>query len=120
VPPLGAERRFSVITPSAKVIVHGTRFSVSTNPGDTAAGAALGNPAPGIAAQGITETAEAGTCVRVTEGRVEVISAQGRRFLTDGQQWGCETSGTPEPAVSDLEGMHEVSGAKRASGAAAN
>lgn len=62
VPKLTGKKSFSVVTPDAEVIVHGTRFTVAT---------------------------DGATCVRVSEGRVEVRSNGAQTFLTPGQQWGC-------------------------------
>ncbi|MGD8862167.1 MAG: FecR family protein [Myxococcales bacterium] len=75
VPPLGEAGRFAVNTPDARVVVHGTRFSVRV--GD-------------------------GTCVRVREGLVAVHHAGGERRLGPGQQWGCEgAAAEPATAVQD-------------------
>ena len=54
-----------------------------------------------------------GTCVQVSEGRVEVLSASGRRFLTAGQQWGCDADRGQDPALTDdalgsTEDAHEL------------
>jgi hypothetical protein len=67
VPKLGAEAQFSIATPDARVIVHGTRFSVR-----------VGGPD------------DPGTCVRVSEGLVEVRAGAQRTMLPPGTQWGCE------------------------------
>jgi hypothetical protein len=67
VPPLGPNRDFSVVTSDARVIVHGTRFSVTS-------------PSP-----------QTPTCVRVESGRVEVRRAEGTVFLGAGEAWGCQT-----------------------------
>jgi hypothetical protein len=76
VPKLGAQAQFSITTPDARVIVHGTRFSVR-----------VGGPD------------RPGTCVRVSEGLVEVRSGrradagngnEKRTMLPPGTQWGCE------------------------------
>lgn len=69
VPKLGDAREFSVVTPDALVIVHGTRFSVEVHP---------------------DEAGVAHTCVRVSEGRVSVQGHQGAPvFLERGGQFGC-------------------------------
>jgi ferric-dicitrate binding protein FerR (iron transport regulator) len=70
VPPLGRARSFSVSTPSARVVVHGTDFVVRV--GGT-------------------------TCVRVREGLVEIQAEGHRHFVRPGEQWGCEPT-APEPA----------------------
>lgn len=67
VPKLGATRQFAIDAPGARVIVHGTRFSVRATAGKT--------------------------CVRVTEGLVAVhpeASDAPVRRLGPGEQWGCE------------------------------
>ena len=94
VPPLGPKHSFSVVTPSATVVVHGTRFSVRTVNDDAG-------------------HSRDGTCVEVSEGRVEVLSASGRRFLTAGQQWGCDADRGQDPALTDdalgsTEDAHEL------------
>lgn len=63
-PPLGA-RSFAVHTPEARVVVHGTRFSVHVT--STPAGTA--------------------TEVKVTEGTVAVLRDGERTLLTPGQSW---------------------------------
>ena len=75
VPKLGREAQFSIATPSARVIVHGTRFSVR-----------VGGPD------------RPGTCVRVSEGLVEVRAGRERKMLPPGTQWGCEPQ-TPSVAA---------------------
>lgn len=74
VPKLTGQKSFSVVTKQAEVIVHGTRFTVTSD--------------------------DAATCVRVTEGRVEVRSSSGApAFLNPGQAWGCDqTPSSLEPA----------------------
>ncbi len=64
VPKLGEHKTFSVVTNDAEVIVHGTRFSVTSD--------------------------ATATCVRVAEGRVEVRTDTSATFLTPGQHWGCD------------------------------
>jgi hypothetical protein len=73
VPRLDARRGFSVETPDAKVMVHGTGFSVSVDPGD---------------GQAIR------TAVSVTHGVVSVQHAGHEVRLTAGQRWPAE----PEPS----------------------
>lgn len=65
VPPLKPSQRFSVKTPSAEITVVGTRFSVSSSTADE-------------------------TCVRVSEGRVEVRDARGLHVLGAGDEHGCK------------------------------
>jgi len=77
VPKLGAHAQFSIATPDARVIVHGTRFSVR-----------VGGPD------------RPGTCVRVSEGLVEVRAGAKRTMLPPGMQWGCEPA--QERAVARL------------------
>jgi len=64
-PPLG-QRHFAVSTPNARVVVHGTRFSVEVD--DDGAGSIE-------------------TRVRVTEGKVGVEYAGHELFLLPGQSW---------------------------------
>lgn len=74
VPKLGATRQFAIDAPGARVIVHGTRFSVRAASGKT--------------------------CVRVTEGLVAVhpeASDAPVRRLGPGEQWGCEVETAREP-----------------------
>lgn len=64
VPPLGTSRSFAVWAGGSEVIVHGTRFTVALH--------------------------EGGTCVRVSEGLVEVRGAdEGQVFLGPSEQVGC-------------------------------
>ena len=67
VPPLGGRRQFSIATPDARVVVHGTVFSVKVGP-----------------------EPRARTCVRVNEGLVEVRHGGQSTFLRPGMQWGCQ------------------------------
>ena len=76
VPHLGEGERFSVITPDATVVVHGTVFSVAVG-----------------GATGVTQT-----CVRVEEGVVSVQAASGETRLLGSQSWGCAAlSDNPAP-----------------------
>ena len=68
VPRLGQGESFDVVTPSARVVVHGTVFSVRVNEA-----AADGNS----------------TCVEVSEGAVIVHHAAGQVALNSGESWGC-------------------------------
>lgn len=74
VPRLPSGTEFSVVTPTATVIVHGTAFVVEVEPGK------------GEAAR---------TCVRVTEGIVSVRHAGGEDRVAAPASWGCE----PVPAA---------------------
>ena len=87
VPALGPDRRFSVRTPDAHVIVHGTVFSVRFEP-------------------------DGASCVEVTEGRVEVVRDGARRFLGPGERWGC---GGSDAERSAQQADREVKPARRAS-----
>jgi hypothetical protein len=69
VPHLGPSEQFSIATPEADVIVHGTVFTVRVGAPD----------AHGARA----------TCVRVDEGLVEVKHRGGSVRLGPGAQWGC-------------------------------
>jgi FecR protein len=80
VPKLTGKKSFSVVTPDAEVIVHGTRFTVAT---------------------------DGSTCVRVSEGRVEVRSNGAQTFLTSGQQWGCVEAS--KPGVVDASPVESIS-----------
>jgi hypothetical protein len=74
VPKLGAGAQFSIATPDARVVVHGTVFSVKV--GEAGAGPR--------------------TCVRVNEGLVEVRHEGSSRYLRPGMHWGCEPA-APSP-----------------------
>jgi hypothetical protein len=68
VPPLGPYRQFSVVTPDATVIVHGTVFSVQFD----------------------RDTKQ--SCVAVEEGVVSVRHGTGKTWLEAGESWGCPPS----------------------------
>jgi hypothetical protein len=79
VPKLAPGLEFAVRTPDARVVVHGTAFSVRVQPGESS-----GRPTR--------------TCVRVREGLVGVES-DGRVYAVPaGQHWGCEPKPTPAAA----------------------
>jgi hypothetical protein len=86
VPKLGPSEQFSIATPEANVIVHGTVFSVRVA-APTAAGAAR-------------------TCVRVSEGLVEVRSRTGSVKIGPGAHWGCD-EGAAEPARIASRAAHD-------------
>ncbi|HYP99640.1 MAG TPA: FecR domain-containing protein [Polyangiaceae bacterium] len=71
VPHLNEGQRFSVQTPDARVVVHGTVFSVRVD----------ANRAPGSE-----------TCVEVTDGVVIVQHGGSETALNRGDRWGCEAS----------------------------
>ncbi len=75
VPRLAAGESFSVVTPGAEVIVHGTVFTVRTTPKPHT------------------------PCVMVEEGRVEVRTASGSRWLGAGERSGCEPEAAEIPRV---------------------
>lgn len=79
-PPLGA-RSFAVHTPDARVVVHGTRFSVKVE----------------NAASGTT------TSVEVTEGTVAVLRDGARTLLTPGMSWSSKAA-TETSAASPSQG----------------
>jgi hypothetical protein len=68
VPKLMAGSSFAVVTPNARVVVHGTKFTVRVDSSEA----------------GVTRT-----CVRVREGLVAVHHATGRAMLHAGEAWGC-------------------------------
>jgi hypothetical protein len=68
VPKLEAGSSFAVVTPNARVVVHGTKFTVRVDSSEA----------------GVTRT-----CVRVREGLVAVHQAQGIAMLHAGESWGC-------------------------------
>ena len=70
VPPLGANRSFSVDTPDALVTVHGTAFSVRVHK---------------LGERTVTD-------VEVTEGKVSVRRGESEIFLLPGQSWSSEAS----------------------------
>jgi hypothetical protein len=71
VPKLALGRTFSVVTADARIVVHGTMFSVRAGQGDQP------------------------TCVRVLEGLVSVQSARGQVTLASGQSFGCDPISAP-------------------------
>jgi FecR protein len=86
VPKLGADRSLEVVTSDARVIVHGTTFSVR-----------------------LRETGEKPlTCVAVSEGRVEVVYTAGERlFLNGGEASPCGGETAEEAAVRGPEARSE-------------
>ncbi|HEX7669350.1 MAG TPA: FecR domain-containing protein [Polyangiaceae bacterium] len=68
VPKLPKGEHFSVVTPNARVVVHGTRFTVRVESVEV----------------GVTRT-----CVRVQEGVVSVHDRAGVATLLVGDEWGC-------------------------------
>ena len=79
VPRLGPSEQFSITTPDADVVVHGTVFTVRVGAPDSA----------GVRA----------TCVRVDEGLVEVKHRQGSVRLGPGAQWGCAPVAVAPPTA---------------------
>src|SRR5581483_2509878 len=75
VPKLGDKGMFSIDTPNAKVIVHGTTFEVDVQDGDPR------------------------THVHVTEGRVEVVSGSEDVFLSTGESWPTPKTATVAPPI---------------------
>jgi len=75
VPRLAAGESFAVVTPGAEVIVHGTVFTVRT-----------------------TDKPHT-PCVMVEEGRVEVRTPSGSRWLGAGERSGCEPEVAEQPRV---------------------
>lgn len=86
VPHLQEGQRFSVQTPDARVVVHGTVFSVHV---DT-------TQAPGQQ-----------TCVEVTDGVVIVQHAGAETALNAGDHWGCERNAATAAAPTPSETAHE-------------
>jgi hypothetical protein len=76
VPKPGGPSTFSVTTPDARVIVHGTEFMVRVEEGDQAHATR--------------------TSVSVTRGSVSVVNASGERLLHPGESW---SAAAPEQAV---------------------
>jgi hypothetical protein len=88
VPKLAPGSSFSVVTPNAKVVVHGTKFTVRVDSSEA----------------GVTRT-----CVRVREGLVAVHHAAGTAMLHANEAWGCPESppvaplaAAPEPIAKHL------------------
>jgi len=79
VPHLNEGQRFSVQTPDARVVVHGTVFSVQVD-SQRALGAA--------------------TCVEVTDGVVIVQHLGGETALNAGDRWGCAANRAPATSAS--------------------
>jgi len=83
VPHLNEGQRFSVQTPDARVVVHGTVFSVQVDS---------------------RRTLGAETCVEVTDGVVIVQHAGSETALNAGDSWGCDSRpSAPEPPSAPLE-----------------
>jgi len=78
VPALGQREQFSIATPDAQVIVHGTVFSVKVGAPD-----------------------DPRTCVRVEEGLVEVRHRDGSIRLGPGAQWGCAQPAPSRAAIDE-------------------
>lgn len=80
VPHLNEGQRFSVATPDARVVVHGTVFSVQVDP---------------------KQTSGSETCVRVTDGVVIVQHGGMETALNAGDSWGCidavTSAAAPQP-----------------------
>jgi ferric-dicitrate binding protein FerR (iron transport regulator) len=76
VPKLTNGAHFAVITPNAKVVVHGTRFTVRVD-----------SPSAGVTR----------TCVRVSEGVVAVHHSAGDATLRAGDEWGCRPEAREPP-----------------------
>lgn len=85
VPHLHEGQRFSVQTPDARVVVHGTVFSVRVD----------ANRAHGVE-----------TCVEVTDGVVIVQHAGHETALNAGDRWGCDSS-APAAASAAVESKSE-------------
>jgi hypothetical protein len=77
VPKPGGPHTFSVTTPDARVVVHGTEFTVRVEEGDRV------HPTR--------------TSVSVMRGSVSVVNAAGERLLSPGESW---SAAAPEPAAS--------------------
>jgi|RhiMethySRZTD1v2_1073278.scaffolds.fasta_scaffold31129_4 ferric-dicitrate binding protein FerR (iron transport regulator) len=75
VPKLPVGEQFVVVTPDARVVVHGTAFTVRVAP-----------------------SGASGTCVRVQHGVVSVHRAGQTIVLNGGEGWGCEQTAVREPA----------------------
>jgi hypothetical protein len=76
VPRLTNGAHFAVVTPNARVIVHGTRFTVRVD-----------SPSAGVTR----------TCVRVSEGVVAVHHSSGEATLRAGDEWGCRPEARDAP-----------------------
>jgi hypothetical protein len=90
VPHLHEGQRFSVQTPDARVVVHGTVFSVRVDP---------------------KRASGSETCVEVTDGVVIVQHAGSETALNRGDRWGCEANPSTQVAANPaLESSPERSG----------
>ena len=85
VPHLQEGQRFSVQTPDARVVVHGTVFSVHVDPAR----------APGQR-----------TCVEVTDGVVIVHHAGAETALNAGDSWGCAASAAASATSAPVDAEH--------------
>jgi TolA-binding protein len=77
VPHLSEGQHFSVATPDARVVVHGTVFSVQVDP---------------------QQNAGQRTCVRVTDGVVIVQHGNLETALNAGDSWGCTETASDDPS----------------------
>ncbi len=93
VPEDGSPREFTVQTPQATVVVHGTRFAVEV---------ARERPSDRVS-----------TRVHVTRGRVGVRTASGERMLGAGSTWSSQPEETP-PKLSPVHSAPAPSAAPRA------
>ncbi|MET0792542.1 MAG: FecR domain-containing protein [Polyangiaceae bacterium] len=87
VPHLSEGQRFSVQTPDARVVVHGTVFSVHVD---------------------ATRAAGTQTCVEVTDGVVIVQHSGAETALNAGDSWGCEGSAPSSAAPSEASHDSDV------------
>ncbi len=97
VPPLTDGESFSVVTKLAEVVVHGTEFTVEADSG--------GEPR---------------TCVRVTEGLVEVRHAAGSAFVSPGASWGCDSHSADDAESEQTESSASPEVADVSAGASAS
>jgi len=79
VPKLGLGKAFSVVTPDARIVVHGTTFSVRAGAGRLP------------------------SCVSVLEGVVSVHHGAGEVTLTSGESFGCEPLAAPVEETQKVE-----------------
>jgi len=99
VPPLGRGQSFVVSTPSTRVVVHGTDFSVALGSEDAEPAARQNTPGEDHAQ---VASPDASTpCVRVREGLVEVQHGGApSAWLGPGSAWGCGDEVASASAVS--------------------
>ncbi|MGC4068780.1 MAG: FecR domain-containing protein [Polyangiaceae bacterium] len=92
VPKLGEHRQFAVLTPTAKVVVHGTAFKVSVSP---------------------SSRGEPNTCVELREGVITVETRTGATRLTAPSRFGCDFEARKDTSEVTANSQEAASNAER-------